>query len=194
MLSRRDVRGNNFTSKKISKKDLKSILKAGKNSPSVGYSQPFRYLVVEDKKREKIYNHFYKSFFKSQKKFKDKPLYKTLKLEGIKESNINIAIFYKKPKRDILGQTYMKRSGEYSVVCSILNMWLMARALNIGIGWVSILKPKRVKKILGVDKRYKLIGYLCIGYTKEFLKEPELKTLGWEKKKSLKKLSLSKKV
>lgn len=80
----------------------------------------------------------------------------------------------------------MKRSGEYSVVCAICNMWLTARAMNIGLGWVSIVKPKKINKILNISKEHKLIGYLCIGYTKDFLEEPELKTLKWEKKKSLK--------
>jgi 5,6-dimethylbenzimidazole synthase len=81
----------------------------------------------------------------------------------------------------------MKRTGEYSVVCAILNMWLTARALNIGMGWVSILKPKKINKIFNIDKnKYKFIAYLCFGYTKEFYKEPELKKLNWNKKKSLK--------
>lgn len=190
--SRRDVRGNYFTNKKISKKKLATILKSAQNSPSVGYSQPYRFMIVEDKDKEKIYKHFKKSFDKSKEKFKDRPEYEKLKLEGIKESYINLAVFYKKPDKDILGQTFMKRSGEYSVVCAILNMWLTARSMNIGMGWVSILKPKKVKHILNVSNEYKLIAYLCVGYTKEFLDEPELKKLGWEKKKSLKELMLNK--
>lgn len=76
--------------------------------------------------------------------------------------------------------------GEYSVVCAIQNLWLMARAYNIGVGWISILKPKNVKKILGIGKEYKLVAYLAIGYVDEFLEEPELLQIEWEKKKSLK--------
>jgi 5,6-dimethylbenzimidazole synthase len=87
----------------------------------------------------------------------------------------------------------MKRTGEYSVVCAILNMWLTARALNIGMGWVSILKPKKINKIFDINKEdYKFIAYLCFGYTKEFFDEPELKKLGWEKKKKIKNLILKK--
>jgi len=62
-------------------------------------------------------------------------------------------------------------------------MWLMARSLNIGIGWVSILKPKKIRKLLGLSKKYKLIGYLCVGHVKVFQEIPELETLQWEKKK-----------
>lgn len=185
--SRRDVRGNNFIDKKISNKKLKIILESALNAPSVGYSQPWEFIVVDEDKRNLVYEHFNKSFEKSKDKFLDKPLYNSLKLEGIKESNVNIAVYYKKSTSNVLGQTYMKRTGEYSVVCAILNMWLTARALNIGMGWVSILKPKKINKIFDIDKNeYKFIAYLCFGYTKEFYDEPELKKLKWNKKKKLK--------
>ena len=185
--SRRDVRGNNFINKKISNKKLNIILNSALHAPSVGYSQPWHFILVNKEKRDLVYDHFSKSFEKSKDKFLDKPLYNSLKLEGIKESNINIAVYYKKSTSNILGQTYMKRTGEYSVVCAILNMWLTARALNIGMGWVSILKPKKINKIFNVDKNeYKFIAYLCFGYTKEFYNEPELKKLKWNKKKKLK--------
>ncbi|MDD3056432.1 MAG: 5,6-dimethylbenzimidazole synthase [Aliarcobacter sp.] len=185
--SRRDIRGNNFIDKKISNKKLKIILESALNAPSVGYSQPWEFIVVDEDKRNLVYEHFTKSFEKSKDKFLDKPLYNSLKLEGIKESTINIAVYYKKSTSNVLGQTYMKRTGEYSVVCAILNMWLTARALNIGMGWVSILKPKKINKIFNIDKNeYKFIAYLCFGYTKEFYNEPELKKLKWNKKRKLK--------
>ena len=185
--SRRDVRGNNFINKKISRKKLDIILNSALQAPSVGYSQPWQFIIVDKEKRELVYNHFKKSYDKSKENFVDKPLYNTLKLEGIKESSINIAVYYKKPTSNILGQTYMKRTGEYSVVCAILNMWLTARALNIGMGWVSILKAKKINKIFNIEKNeYKFIAYLCFGYTKEFYNEPELKKLKWNNKRKLK--------
>ena len=185
--SRRDIRGNNFIDKKISNKKLKIILESALNAPSVGYSQPWEFIVVDNEKRNLVYEHFNKSFENSKDKFLDKPLYNSLKLEGIKESYINIAVYYKKSTSNVLGQTFMKRTGEYSVVCAILNMWLTARALNIGMGWVSILKPKKINKIFDIDKNeYKFIAYLCFGYTKEFYNEPELKKLKWNKKRKLK--------
>lgn len=188
---RRDVRGNNFLPKKVKQKELNTILSAALHAPSVGYSQPWRFLIInKDSTKNKIHTLFTQQFKKSQAKFHDKPLYSTLKLEGIKEAPINIAVLYKKPIKPILGQTFMKQSGEYSVVCAIENMWLVARSLNLGMGWVSILKPKKVKKILGISNEYKLVGYLCLGHTKHSLKTPELKKLGWEKKKNIKKCLL----
>ena len=105
--------------KKISRKKLDIILNSALQAPSVGYSQPWQFIIVDKEKRELVYNHFKKSYDKSKENFVDKPLYNTLKLDGIKESSINIAVYYKKPTSNILGQTYMKRTGEYSVVCAI---------------------------------------------------------------------------
>jgi 5,6-dimethylbenzimidazole synthase len=82
----------------------------------------------------------------------------------------------------------MKKMGEYSVVCAVQNMWLMARALNIGLGWVSILDELKVLKSIDAPKNTRLIAYLCLGYVNEFLEEPELKSLGWKDEKSLKEL------
>jgi 5,6-dimethylbenzimidazole synthase len=186
IISRRDIRGNNFKSKNIPKEDLEKILEAAIHAPSVGFSQPWKFVIVEDKKiKNKIYKNFKKEYDQSKKHFEDRPIYETLKLEGIKETPINIAVYYKKSKSKILGQTSQKKMGEYSVVCAIQNMWLMARSLNIGIGWVSILKPKKVNKILDVPKDYKLVGYLCVGYPKKFLDIPELEILKWEKQQDL---------
>jgi len=189
ILHRRDVRGNNFLSKKIKKKKLNKILNAGVHAPSVGFSQPWKFVVIEDEKiKDTVYENFKTSYEDSKKYFKDRKLYNNLKLEGIKETPINIAVFYKKPKKKVLGQTSSQKMGEFSVVCAIQNMWLMARSLNIGIGWVSIIDHKKVQETLKVSDKYTLVGYLCVGYPKRFLDTPELETLKWEKKKKLKKV------
>jgi len=181
---RRDIRGNNFESKKIKKKYINQILHSALKAPSVGFSQPWKFVIIkDDKTKDKIYDNFKNEYEKSKKYFENRSaIYNTLKLEGIKETPVNIAVYYKKSKEKTLGQTSQKKMGEYSVVCAIQNMWLMARSLNIGIGWVSILKPRKVNKLLNVPKDYKLVGYLCVGYPKKFLDTPELETLKWNKK------------
>lgn len=186
MASRRDVRGNRFTDRPIDDAILREILKAANAAPSVGFSQPWRFVIVKDAaKRDAVYREFAHENDRAKKIFRDTPLYQSLKLEGIKESYANIAVLYQKPSKTVLGQTTQPKTGEYSVVCAIQNLWLMARAYNIGIGWVSILRAKKVKKILEISNGYKLVAYLTIGYVSEFLEEPELLTLGWETKKSL---------
>jgi len=159
IITRRDIRGNNFTSKKIKKKDLNKILDAGLHAPSVGFSQPWKFLVIKDDDvKQKVYENFNQAYDKSKKYFKNRELYTKLKLEGIKETPVNIAVFYKKPTKKVLGQTSSQKMGEYSVVCAIQNMWLMARALNIGLGWVSIINHKKVQKSLNVSSKYKIVG------------------------------------
>ena len=184
--ARRDVRGNRFISRAIEDEKLQMILEAGVSAPSVGYSQPWKFVIIKD---EKIKNALVKNFeienTKAKEIFKEKELYTQLKLEGITEAPINIAVLYEPKEREVLGMTSMKKMGEYSVVCAVQNMWLMARALNIGIGWVSILDEKKVLKTLNTKANTQLIAYLCVGYVDKFYKESELKTLGWDKEKQL---------
>ncbi|WP_373035676.1 5,6-dimethylbenzimidazole synthase [Sulfurimonas sp.] len=186
MKSRRDVRGNNFLSKKISDDDLESILKAGITAPSVGYSQPWKFIIIND---ENIKNDIRANFDieneKAKEIFKDKEIYKSLKLEGVKEAPINIAVLYENPNEATIGMTSMQKMGEYSVVCAVQNMWLMARALNIGLGWISILDEKKVLKRFNAPKNTQLVAYLALGYVNEFYSEPELKTIKWKEEKRL---------
>jgi 5,6-dimethylbenzimidazole synthase len=94
-------------------------------------------------------------------------------------------VFYKPEIEPVLGQNTMPETGEYSVVCAVQNMWLMSRALNVGLGWVSILDPQAVKKILNAPAANKLVAYLCIGYVGEFFSTPELERLQWKARKPL---------
>ena len=186
ILHRRDIRGNRFINKEIDSNILNELLNSAIHAPSVGFSQPWEFVLIKNsQKRELIYQEFKKQNEKAKEIFKDKELYKDLKLEGIKESYLNIAVLYKKPNREVLGQTVQKKMGEYSVVCAIQNLWLTARAYNIGIGWVSILRPKKIKEILNISKEYKLVGYLCVGYVENFTDIPELEIIGWDKKRDL---------
>lgn len=186
LISRRDVRGNHFLKDTIPKEDLIRILKAGLTAPSVGLSQPWDFVLIDDEKiKKEIHNSFLKENEKAKTIFKDKALYPKLKLEGILESPVNLAIFYKDSPEPVLGQTTMKKSGEYSVVCAVQNIWLMARALNIGVGWVSIVNPETIHKILNASESHQLVAYLCLGYVDHFFDQPELEILGWDKRKKL---------
>ena len=182
--ARRDVRGNRFIHTPIEEQKLRTILEAGLHAPSVGYSQPWKFVVItDDTIKQALVENFTQENKKAKNIFANSPLYHKLKLEGIVEAPINIAVLYE-PKEDaVLGMTSMSKMGEYSVVCAVENMWLMARALNIGIGWVSILDEKKVLKTLHVKPKTQLIAYLCVGYVDKFYNESELKTLGWDKEK-----------
>lgn len=188
LLFRRDVRGNHFIDKDVSDDDLSLILEAAALSPSVGFSQPWEFVII----RETETKNEIAAIFKSENtkaatliENAEAREYSSLKLEGIHAAPINIAVFYTPPEAPVLGQTSMDEAGEYSVVCAIQNMWLMSRALNVGMGWVSILDESRVKKVLNAPENHKLVGYLCLGHVDQFLQKPELETFGWERRKPL---------
>jgi len=184
---RRDVRGNRFVDKPLEQETLERILRAGLMAPSVGFSQPWRFVTInEHKTKQAVANIFKQENDKAAPLFKDEQQqqYQQLKLEGITESSVNVAVFYEHKEDAVLGQTSMSKTGEYSVVCAIQNMWLMARALNVGLGWVSILDAPEVETLLGAHARQSLVAYLCIGYVDTFYDRPELETLGWDTQKA----------
>ncbi|TBR44684.1 5,6-dimethylbenzimidazole synthase [Marinomonas agarivorans] len=187
---RRDVRGNRFLSTPIEQGHLDKILQAGLHAPSVGFSQPWEFVLIENQNtKQAVAASFKEENDKAQQTFattegqERQALYQSLKLEGIHESPLNIAVLYKPQDKPILGQTSMTDMGRFSVVCAVQNMWLMARALNIGIGWVSIVNPEKVKTAIDAPTDRELIAYLCVGYVDKFYDKPELETLAWEQRR-----------
>ena len=188
LMARRDVRGNRFSPDPVADGDIDTILQAALWAPSVGFSQPWEFVLIRDAAiRDQVAASFAAENAKASHLFVDEKQrqYQQLKLEGIKESPLNIAVFYKPSQQPVLGQTSMVEPGEYSVVCAVQNMWLMARALNIGMGWVSILNPETIKSLLNAPADHKLVAYLCLGYVSEFLAQPELEILQWEQRRPL---------
>jgi len=188
LMARRDVRGNHFLrDEPVTDDELQRILEAAIWAPSVGFSQPWKFVVIRNTHtKDKIAQSFKEENEKAAHLFDERQReYQQLKLEGIHESPINIAVYYQSPQKPVLGQTSMQEMGEYSVVCAVQNMWLMARAMNIGMGWVSILNANSVNQALNTPADHKLVAYLCIGKVDKFLERPELEDLKWEKRKSL---------
>ena len=188
LMARRDVRGNHFLRHEpVTDEELQRILEAAMWAPSVGFSQPWQFVVIRSPEtKNKIAQSFKQENEKAAHLFDERQVqYQQLKLEGIYEAPVNIAVYYQAPDKPVLGQTSMQEMGEYSVVCAVQNMWLMARVMNIGIGWVSILDPDTVNQALNTPVDHKLVAYLCIGRVDEFLERPELEQLKWEKRKSL---------
>ena len=194
VFSRRDVRSH-FIDKKIPDDLLVKILNAAHHAPSVGYSQPWDFIIIKNKATKlKVKNSFIlereKSISLLDNDLDKQDKYIKLKLEGILESNINICVTYD-PERFgpfILGRTSIRETGEYSVCCAIQNLWLTARAEGIGVGWVSILSIEDLRKILGIPNHVKPIAYLCLGYINKFEDRPDLERVGWMKRTILSKV------
>jgi 5,6-dimethylbenzimidazole synthase len=194
VFSRRDVRSH-FIDKKIPDDVLVKILNAAHHAPSVGYSQPWDFILIKNKAtRLEVKNSFIlereKSITLLNNDLDKQDKYIKLKLEGILESDINICVTYDPDRFGpfILGRTSIPETGEYSVCCAIQNIWLTARAEGIGVGWVSILSIDDLRNILGIPNHVKPIAYLCLGYVNKFEDRPDLERVGWLKRTILSKV------
>jgi len=181
--SRRDVRSH-FTSKLIDDKVLTKILNAAHHAPSVGFSQPWNFILIKSQEtKNKIKKSFDTEHARASEKINGskKSEYLSLKLEGIIESPVNICVTYDPTKFGpfVIGRTSIPETGIYSVCCAIQNMWLSARAEGIGLGWVSILSNKVLKKELGLPEHIVPIAYVCLGHVTNFETKPDLERAKW---------------
>ena len=181
--SRRDVRSN-FTSEQIDDQVLMRILKAGHHAPSVGFSQPWNFILVKNiETREKIKESFENEKARSSKLIKDprRSKYLSYKLEGILESSINVCVTYDPTKSGpfVIGRTSIPETGTFSVCCAVQNIWLAARTEGIGVGWVSILSNETLRDVLNIPDHVVPVAYLCLGNVSKFEPRPDLETSGW---------------
>ncbi|NJK78306.1 MAG: 5,6-dimethylbenzimidazole synthase [Nanoarchaeota archaeon] len=181
--SRRDVRSH-FTSRTIEHDVLARILNAAHHAPSVGFSQPWNFILIKDTiTKKKIKDSFEKEKSRSSKLIEEpkRSKYLSFKLEGILESPINLCVTYDPSKFGpfVIGRTSIPEAGLYSVCCAIQNLWLAARTEGVGLGWVSILSNDTLKESLELPEHVIPIAYLCLGYVDEFAQKPDLETAGW---------------
>ena len=183
IFSRRDVRSR-FTSKSIDDSILTRILNAAHHAPSVGFSQPWNFILIKDPEtKEKIKESFDKERLRSSQ-LVDEPKrskYLSLKLEGILDSPVNVCVTYDPSKFGpfVIGKSSIPETGIYSVCCAVQNLWLAARTEGLGLGWVSILSNEILKEVLDLPEHVVPVAYLCLGYVEEFASKPDLETAGW---------------
>ncbi|RMF31048.1 MAG: 5,6-dimethylbenzimidazole synthase [Candidatus Nitrosothermus koennekii] len=182
--SRRDVRSQ-FIDKSIPDELLLKILDAAHHAPSVGFSQPWDFIIIKDKNiRMQVKESFEKERINASKFIDNedkKKQYLSFKLEGILDAPVNICVTYDPTRFGpfIIGRNSIPETGVYSVCLAIQNLWLAARAEGLGVGWVSILDNNELKKILNIPKHIEPIAYLCIGYVTHFESKPDLERYKW---------------
>lgn len=179
---RRDVR--RFKTDALPPATLERVLNAAMQAPSVGYSQPWNFILVKDQAiRKKVHEAFQRANEEAKGQFPGErgEKYASLKLEGILDSALNICVTCDRNRFGpaVLGRTCQPDMDLYSTVCAVQNLWLAARCEGIGVGWVSIIKPEELSSLMGLPEGVVPIAYLCLGYTDSFAPEPELKTAGW---------------
>lgn len=189
---RRDVRSS-FTDDPVSDEVLSRVLTAAHHAPSVGFMQPWNFIVIRSAEvKGRVHQMFTAANAEAAEQFegKRKELYSRLKLEGIREAPVNLCVTCDRTRNGpvVLGRTSAPSMDLYSAVCCVQNLWLAARAEGLGVGWVSIFDEAEVKRILGIPESIELIAYLCLGQVEEFAPEPELQTVGWLDRIAMKEL------
>ncbi len=188
IFKRRDIR--QFRSDPIPKVTLLKILNAAHHAGSVGFMQPWNFILIEDLSiRAQIKDSFIKQNQMAQENYSGerKEIYKSLKLEGILESPINLCVTCDRTRKGphVLGRNSILDVDIYSTCCAIQNLWLAARSEGVGVGWVSILDNSLLRSLLKIPDQVLPVAYLCIGYPIEFRNEPLLQEVGWEKRINL---------
>ncbi len=181
--NRRDTRGE-FTDEEVSTTVINRILDAAHHAPSVGFMQPWDFVVVRDPKiKQKIKDGFQVAHDEAKEMFSEdkKEVYKNLKLEGITEAPVGICITCDRSRSGdvVIGRTANLEMDLYSSVCAVQTLWLAARAENLGVGWVSIIHHDTLKDALDIPNDIVPIAYLCIGHVSHFHEKPELEKAGW---------------
>ena len=180
--SRRDVRA--FRTDPIPTNTLARILGAAHHAPSVGLMQPWNFIVIRDAATKSRV----KAMFEIQNKLAlanyagvRADLYGSLKLEGIEEAPINLCVTCDRTRSGphVLGRNTVVDTDLYSTCCAVQNLWLAARVEGVGVGWISILDYDDLRPIFSIPATVIPVAYLCIGYPREFLEEPELQRRGW---------------
>ena len=188
LLWRRDVR--RFRPDPLPTGMLESLIELACLAPSVGLSQPWRFVIVEDAARRiAVRDNF--AACNAQALSAQAPqragLYARLKLAGLGEAPVHFAVFADRATTQGhgLGRRTMPEMIEYSAVTAVHTIWLAARAQGIGLGWISILDPAAIASILEVPTTWKLIGYFCLGYPEAEDRVPELEQAGWEERSAV---------
>ena len=186
LIWRRDVR--RFRRDPLPDGALAALIEMACLAPSVGLSQPWRFVIVDDPaRRAAVRDNFAACNAQAlaAQSSERVSLYAKLKLAGLDEAPSHFAVFADRSTRQGhgLGRHTMPEMIDYSAVTAVHTIWLAARAQGIGMGWVSILDPKAVAAILDVPEDWKFIGYFCLGYPQVENVAPELERAGWEERR-----------
>ena len=185
---RRDVR--RFRPGAVPEALLTELLGLAALAPSVGNCQPTRLVRVDDEtRREAVRANYEAANGQALAAYEGEraQLYATLKLAGLREAPVHLAVFCDDATEQGhgLGARTMPETRRYSAVCALHTIWLAARAHGLGVGWVSILDPGRLTEALDVPRDWSFIAYLCVGWPEEERLTPELEREGWQARTAL---------
>ncbi|MAA63409.1 MAG: 5,6-dimethylbenzimidazole synthase [Alteromonadaceae bacterium] len=183
IFERRDVRSQ-FLPDPVPPEVLGRLLTAAHHAPSVGFMQPWDFLVIDSVEvRKSVLALFDRENEKAAENYSGdrQDQYRNLKLQGILDSPVNLCITCDRSRGgpNVLGRNSIVETDLFSTCLAVQNLWLAARAEGIGVGWVSILDQEDLARALNLPDHVYPLAYLCIGYVSEFLDQPELQAKGW---------------
>jgi 5,6-dimethylbenzimidazole synthase len=186
---RRDVR-NEFLPDEVPREVVMRVLDAAHHAPSVGFMQPWNFILVRDKAIRQEVRAAFERGAKAEEALLAKERrahYRSLKLEGILKAPLNICVTCDRARHGAagLGRTQQPDTDILSTACAIQNLWLAARAEGVGVGWVSIMREEELKAILGVPEGVAIVAYLCVGYIDRTYVRPELEVKRWARRLAL---------
>jgi 5,6-dimethylbenzimidazole synthase len=180
---RRDVR--RFGTGAVPEPLLAELIDLTAFAPSVGNCQPTRFVRVDDPARRRaIQDNFETANRAALSSYEGERAraYAGLKLAGLREAPVQLAVFCDEQTElgHGLGVKTMPEMRRYSSVCAVHTFWLAARTRGLGVGWVSILDPEPIARILDVPAAWTLVAYLCAGWPQQAQPIPELERAGWQ--------------
>ena len=184
--TRRDVR-NEFLPDDIPQDVVLRILDAAHHAPSVGFMQPWNFILVRDgQTRGRVHEAFQRGAATEEQALdpERRNHYRSLKLEGILKAPLNICVTCDRARHGAtgLGRTQQPDTDMLSTACAVQNLWLAARVEGVGVGWVSIMKEAELREILNIPNEIAVIAYLCVGYVERAYQRPELEVKRWARR------------
>ncbi|MCD2188375.1 5,6-dimethylbenzimidazole synthase [Actinomycetospora soli] len=191
--ARRDVR-TGFTAEPVDDAALRRVLAAAHTAPSVGFSQPWDFLVVRDAGlRDELADlaAAQRAAFAASLPAARARAFAGLKVEAIREAPLGVVVTCDPTRggRHVLGRATQPRMAAHSVAGAVQNLWLAARAEGLGVGWVSFFREREMAALLGdrvgLPQHLEIVAYLCLGHVSAFADGPELETAGWARRRPL---------
>ena len=183
--ARRDIR--RYRPDPVPDDVLTAVLTAGHRGPSVGHSQPWRFVVVtEAQTRDSAALMADRCRLRQAAGMAEESArgLLDLRLEGIREAPVGVVVACDRrtPAAGVLGRATFPDADLWSCAAAIENMWLTARAHGLGLGWVTLFEPDELKELLGLPDGVETLGWLCLGWPDERPPEPGLERAGWSRR------------
>jgi 5,6-dimethylbenzimidazole synthase len=187
--ARRDVRSE-FTGAPIPTEILDRVLGAAHAAPSVGLSQPWDFIVIEDGSIRGVFAEHVRTerdVFMASLPNELAARFADIKIEGIKESTLSIVVTYDSERGSphVLGRHAIADAGLYSVCLAIENLWLAATAEGMGVGWVSFYREAFLRGLLDIPDPVRPVAWLCLGPVTALQAVPDLERHGWRQRLTL---------